>query len=97
MTRASIRQYAQAVRGRYLRASRAEQKIILDEFCKATGYHRKSAIRLLHRVRSVGGKRRGRPREYGSDFVLALKVAWEVTFRLCSKRLAPFMEELVSS
>jgi hypothetical protein len=97
LTRSSIRQYAAAVRERYLRASRAEQKVILDEFCKVTGYHRKSAIRLLHRVQSASGKRRGRPREYGSDFVLALKVAWEATDCVCSKRLAPFLEELVST
>ncbi len=95
MTRGSIRQYAAAVRDRYLRGSRAEQKIILDEFCKVTGYHRKSAIRLLHRVRTGSSERRGRPKEYGSDFVAALKIAWEATTCLCSKRLAPFMKELV--
>jgi len=95
LTRASIMEYAAAVRGRYLRGSRAEKKVILDEFCKVTGYHRKSAIRLLHRVRCGSGKRRGRPREYGSDFVLALKVAWEATDCVCSKRLAPFLAELV--
>ena len=95
MTRASILQYAAAVRDRYLRGSRAEQKIILDEFCKATRYHRKSAIRLLHRLRTGNGKRRGRAKEYGSDFVAALKIAWEATTRVCSKRLAPFMEELI--
>ena len=95
MTRGSIRQYAAALRDRYLRASRAEQKIILNEFCKVTGYHRKSAIRLLHRERSAGSKRCGRAKEYGWDFVLALKVPWEATFCLCSKRLSPFLKQLL--
>jgi transposase InsO family protein len=88
-------EYAAAVRGRYLRAGRAEQKRILDEFCEASGYHRKSAIRLLHRARAASGKRRGRRKEYSSDFVPALKVSWEATHRVCSKRLAPFLRELV--
>ena len=55
LTRASAVEYAAAVRGRYLRGSRAEKKMILDEFCQATGYHRKSAIRRLHRVRAGEG------------------------------------------
>ena len=32
---------------RYQKASRKEKKTILDEFTKLTGYHRKSAVRLL--------------------------------------------------
>ena len=88
-------EYAAAVRGRYLSGSRAETKMILDESCKATGYHRKSTIRLLHRVRAGAGRRPGRPKEYGADFVLALKAAWEATDCVCSRRLAPFLAELV--
>jgi len=95
LTLMSILEYAAAVRSRYLRGSVGEKKAILDEFCKATGRHRKSAIRLLHQVGSAAGKRRGRPRQYGPDFALALKVAWEATDCICSKRLAPFLKELV--
>jgi hypothetical protein len=73
VTRRSVLEYAAAVRERYLRASRTE-KVLLDEFCKVPGQHRKSAIRLLHR--------------------LALKVAWDATDHVCSKRLAPFLPEL---
>ena len=76
------------------RASRTEKKVILDEFCKVTGQHRKSAIRLLHRVRDVTSKRHGWPRAYGSESILALKVAWDATDHVCSKRLAPFLPEL---
>lgn len=95
LTLRSILEYAAAVRSRYLRGSVREKGAILDEFCKATGRHRKSAIRLLHRGRSVAGKRRGRPRQYGGEFALALKAAWEATDCICSKRLAPFLKELV--
>jgi hypothetical protein len=95
MTRTSIQEYADAIRGRYVKAGKAQKKAILDEFCQTTGYHRKSAIRLLcHPPRTVN-KRRGRPRTYGPALAEALKVAWEATDRICAKRLAPFLPELV--
>ena len=95
MTRGSIREYAAAVRPRYLKASKREKKRILDEFCQVTGYHRKSAIRLLRHPPKGAGKRRGRPKKYGLDLVPALRMAWEATDRICSKRLAPFLPELI--
>jgi len=96
MTRASIREYAEAVRGRYLRSPKTEKGKILDEFTKVTGYHRKAAIRLLHQTDKPGAnKKRGRPRQYSATVVGALRVAWEATDRLCSKRLKPFLPELV--
>jgi hypothetical protein len=96
MTRASIREYTEAVRGRYLQASKIEKGKILDEFTKVIGCHRKAAIRLLRRGNQQGVKRkRGRPRRYGIAVAEALKVVWEATDRLCSKRLHPFLPELV--
>ena len=96
VTRGSIREYTEAVRGRYLRASKKEKGTILDEFTKVVGYHRKAAIRLLRRGNNPRAKqRRGRPRQYGAAVAGALRVAWESTDRLCSKRLHPFLPELV--
>ena len=95
MTRQSIRDYAAAIRSRYLKGTKVEKHAILHEFCKATGYHRKSAIRLLRREPKPSGRRRGRPPEYGPEVTRALRVAWEATDRICSKRLAPFLPELV--
>ncbi|MBI2170614.1 MAG: hypothetical protein HYU30_01110 [Chloroflexi bacterium] len=70
---------------------------MLKEFTEVTGYHRKSAIRLL-RVANVGqrGSGRGRPRATGPEVVHALKGVWEAAGQICSKRLAPFLPELVS-
>ena len=96
MTRRSIREYVQAIRGRYLQASKEEKGKMLDEFTKVTGLHRKAAIRLLHRPgqpRAV--KRRGRPRKYGTGVAEALRLVWEVSDRLCSRRLQPFIPEMV--
>lgn len=96
MTQRSIREYTEAVRGRYLRACRKEKGRILDEFTKVTGYHRKSAIRLLHQTnKPKASRKRGRPRKYGAALVESLRSAWEATDRLCSKRLKPFLPELV--
>ncbi len=46
-------------------------------------------------VEPPGKKRSGRPRLYGLEAMAALKVAWEATDRLCSKRFHPFLPELV--
>ena len=96
MTRGSIREYTEAVRGRYLRTSKKEKGKILDEFTKITGCHRKAAIRLLRRGNQPRANRnRGRPRQYSPAVAGALRVVWEATDRLCSKRLHPFLPELV--
>ena len=95
MTRRSILEYAQALRPRYRKASKEEKSKMLDEFIKVTGFHRKAAIRLLNRVnRLPPGKRRGRKRKYGSEVAEALRVVWEASDRVCSKRLKPFIPEM---
>ena len=95
MTRDSIREYAEAVRGRYFLVAKKERGKILDEFTKVTGCHRKAAIRLFRRGNQPRtNKKRGRPRRYGANVAEALRVAWEATDRLCSKRLHPFLPEL---
>ena len=96
MTRGSVKEYVEAVRERYRMASRSEKGEVLDEFSRVTGYHRKAAIRLLRSSRlKAPGRRRGRPRQYPQEVTAALKVVWEVGDRLCSKRLKPFLPELV--
>ena len=95
MTHKSIREYAAALRACYLGGSKAEKKRILDDFCRVTNYHRKSAIRLLRHAPRDSSRRLGRPKTYGSELVSPLKVAWEAADCPCSKRLAPFLPELV--
>lgn len=97
MTRRSIEEYAEATRERYLRSNKKSKKKILDEFTAATGLHRKAVIRLLHRPpKASSAKRKGRPRLYDLEVLTALRFAWEAADRLCSKRLRPFLPELVS-
>ena len=69
---------------------------MLDEFTQVTGLHRKAAIRLLNRPSQPrASKRRGRPCKYGAEVAGALKAIWEASDRLCSRRLQPFMPEMM--
>jgi hypothetical protein len=95
VTRNTVKEYAEAIRQRYRKGSRIEKGKILDEFAKTTGLHRKSVIRILHRPGARGSVKRGRrPRVRGTGGKM-LRVIWEASDRLCSKRLLPFVPELV--
>ena len=97
MRRSSVQELAAAVRPRYRRASKAGKGRILDEFCAATGYHRAYARALLRepRPRSAPTRRPGRPPGYGPAETALLRACWEVADRICGKRLAPFLPELL--
>jgi len=94
MTLKSVKEYVAAIRDRYYRATKEEKGQILDEFVKVTGYHRKAAIRLLTAIVKTTTGHRGRPAQYHST-IPSLKVIWEASDRLCSKRLQPFLPELI--
>ena len=66
----------------------------LDEFVALTGYHHNSAIRALTR-RPKPSARHGRPRTYTNQVKAALIELWELSGKLCSKRLAPFLPVLM--
>jgi hypothetical protein len=96
MTRVGIKEYVDALRGRYLRGSKKEKGKVLDEFVRVVGCHRKSAVRLLgHKKKMNHRGKRGRTRMYKGEVVDILRIAWEATDHLCSKRLQPFLPELV--
>jgi len=96
--RKSRREYADAIRARYRRASKAEKGRILDEFVAATGYHRVYARQVLRQSTTsrVGERRRRRRRTYGPAEVGLLRICWELTDGICSKRLAPFLPQLLA-
>jgi hypothetical protein len=63
VTRQSINEYLKAIRGRYVKASKAEKGRILDEFTQVTGLHRKAALKLFGRVnKPTAQRKRGRQR-----------------------------------
>jgi len=82
----------EAIRSRYLTASRQLKKQLLDEFCSLCGYNRKYAIRLLNSsvtVKSVKNlSKRGRKKIYNDPLIMTiLRDIWIVTNLPCSKRL----------
>jgi hypothetical protein len=94
MTLKSIHEYADIMRKRYLKANKKEKSQILNEFVKVTGYHRKAAIRVLLKIAPLTPGRKGHPATYGA-VLQPLKVIWEAGDRLCSKRLQPFIPEMI--
>ena len=69
---------------------------MLDEFVATTGYHRKYATRILKHGRPrQSGKKHGFPKVYQGEVVVALEQIWEICGRICSKRLHPFLPEIL--
>lgn len=102
MSLKSRRELLVSIASRYKQAAKKEKKTILDEFIAATGYHRKYAISLLNSFDpnkwSPGKPRcRSRRRKYTPEVQTALVTAWEVAHCICSKRLVPFLPEMVDS
>lgn len=97
MTLQSKRELLEVTNPRYLKASKARKTQILNEFIAATGYHRKYAIRVLKRGPRPRGlrKKSGRQKVYQGEVVEVLKQIWEILGRICSKRLKPFLPEIV--
>ena len=76
------------VRRRYCAAGGAEKRRILDEFIAVTGYHEKSAIRVLNTEPTAKRRQiRNRPSLYDEAVRAALIVLWEASDRVCGKRL----------
>jgi hypothetical protein len=68
----------------------------LDEFIAVTGYHPKSAIRILNaEAREPRRQTRNRPALYDEAALAALIVMWEASDRLCGKRLKALLPILV--
>jgi hypothetical protein len=96
MTGTGKRELLEVVRPRYLRASKPEKSRILDELVANTGYHRKYAIRLLkHEAKKQRQKKPGKSKVYQGEVVLALIQIWAICGQICSRRLHPFLPEMV--
>jgi IS30 family transposase len=87
---------ANAIRGRYVAAAVKEKRRILEEFIAATGYHQKSAIRLLN---SPPAPKRRQTRQRSSLYDEAVRGAlillWEASDRVCGKRLKALLPILL--
>ena len=96
--RASRHDLVRALAPRYGHVSKSEKGQILDQVCEVTGYTRKHALTLLKNPPPDGPpatRKRRRSPTYGAAEVELLRLCWLVTDGICSKRLAPFLPELL--
>ena len=98
MSLQSRRELLAAVAPRYRTAQGKERTHILEEFVASTGYHRKYALVLLNHplTKATARKPRRRPRRYTLVVQQALLTCWHATNGICSKRLVPYLPELVA-
>lgn len=87
MVAQSKREYLAKIKDRYRHAGRRYKKVILDEFCRVCGHHRKHAIRLLNQDGRRKKKRPGRPSKFGAEEIQVLEDIWLNADRPCSSRL----------
>ena len=94
----SKRELTTAVRDRYQRASKKQKKVILNEFVASTGYHRKYALAVLGKKapKLTSHTHRRRVVVYTADVAQALTLLWKTSNGIASRRLHPFLPELVT-
>jgi len=99
------------LKDRYQRSSKKEKTIILNGFIQLTRYSRSYAARTLRikevlgymnivgrRIRLVRDKRkikRKKKKIYDQEVITALKEIWKICDYICSKRLAPYLKEII--
>ena len=91
------RELLAGVRKRYRDADWVEKGKILDGFVAASDYERKYAIRLLSgaNIPKTPDKRRV-AQKYDEQVRQALISVWCAANQICSKRLVPFLPQLVT-
>jgi hypothetical protein len=101
MSLSARREMLISIRQRYLESSWTEKGRILDGFIATTGYDRKYAISLLHQkaraTDSVQAKARPGAQVYDEQFRQVLLYIWYTANQVCSKRLVPFLPDLVAA
>ena len=96
MTLMARQELLKEARQHYWRAGKKEKTRLLNEFVRYTGYHRKYALALLKgRYSHHKATTRRRKRLYPQEVTNALVVIWTVCDYIASRRLQPFLPEIV--
>ncbi|MBN4055142.1 transposase family protein [bacterium AH-315-K03] len=99
MSLASRKELLMSVRENYNQASWADKNKVLDGFVTMSGYDRKYAIKLLNSSAEPKPAKTIRPTRtvYDDQVKQALITIWYAANQICSKRLVPFLPELVEA
>ncbi|MFH1504248.1 MAG: integrase [Candidatus Omnitrophota bacterium] len=87
-----VNELLEKISKRYIKASRIEKSLILNEFCANHSCHRKSAIRTIRQKPylkpKITYKKKGRPCIYRDKrLIKILEAIWSTAYFPCSKRL----------
>ncbi len=93
------RELLNRLRPRYRGANKKRKNQILSEFIEVTQYGRKHAIALLNKdePQTDRPKGTGRRRKYDDSVKQALVQIWRIANEICSKRLIPFLPDLLEA
>lgn len=87
------------IKKRYQEASSSKKRKILDEFIETTNYRRKYAIHLLNgnsnKISTTKKEKMVNKRKYDEAIRQALLTVWYAANQICSKRLVPFIPDLL--
>jgi hypothetical protein len=98
MSKSATVEYIGVMKDRYVAMKNRRAKgLVLDEFCKTSGYERKHAIKLMNGRVGNRRKRSGRKEEYGPEVKSVLKALWVMSDQMCSKLLKPVMDLYLGS
>ena len=98
MSLSARRELLLGVRQTYQDADWMDKGRVLDGFIAATGYERKYAIRLLNSAEApTTPKRRLACQKYDDQVRQALISVWCAANQICSKRLVPFLPQLIEA
>ncbi|MCH2533616.1 MAG: hypothetical protein MK008_04170, partial [Bdellovibrionales bacterium] len=75
------------IRLRYLKSSKHQKTLILDEFCATTDLTRKHAIRLLNNEIKAPMAHPGPKYLYGPEVRAHVVKIWEAMGQICSKNM----------
>jgi hypothetical protein len=99
MSLASRKELLISVKENYNQASWLDKRKVLDGFVTVSGYERKYAIKLLNNPVEPREPKTNRPKRivYDEQVKQALITIWHAANQICSKRLVPFLPELVDA
>ena len=98
MSLTARRELLAGVRKKYRGACWADKVKILDGFVAATDYERKYATHLLNGAALPAvSKKRPISQKYNEQMRQALLSVWHAANQICSKRLVPFLPQLVTA